>query len=196
MLASSASPDEDSYDGRVVVRVVCEECATEVAAQRSTRRYCSEACKQRAKRAREWAAQWDHVLPEAKCRWCYGLLFPAKSDRDNERLALAHPWWTHRRKYCSPECRNAARRYCYRVARTSEKSAYRVTDPVRDSYALAEPAPCWRSAEWHELARLVLAAMEKGWVLAPPPDQEHIGEIGLTVVREIAASQHPGPSPG
>ena len=179
---------------------VCEECAAEFTAQRSTRRYCSEACKQRAKRARErageWAAPWQHVLAEAKCQWCGGLLFPDKPEHDNVRLALAHPWWTHRRKYCTHQCRSAARRYRYRVAHQREDAPYRVADTASDPYALAEPAPCWRSAEWHELARSVLAAMEKGWVLTPPLDQEHLGAIDLTLAREIVASQHSGPSPG
>jgi len=171
----------------------------EFSAQRSTRRYCGEACKQRAKRARERAAQWDHLPPEARCQWCGGLLFPDKSERDNERLALyalGNPRRAHARKYCSCGCRNAARRFRYRVAHMSEESAYRVTDPVPDPYALTEPAPCWRSAQWHEQARFVLTAMKIGWVLAPAPDQEHIGEIDLALVRDFAASKHSGPSPG
>ena len=118
------------------------------------------------------------MLLEARCQRCGGLLFPDKSERENEHLvsiALAHPRQGHIRKYCSRECRNAARRFHHRVAQVCEDSPYRVANPVSDPYVLAKPAPCWRSAEWHELARLVLTVMEKGWVLAPPPDQEHIG---------------------
>ena len=102
---------------------------------------------------------------------------------------------SHIRKYCSPECRNAARRYRYRVAQTSEESPYRVVDPAGDPHALIEPTPCWRSADWHELARLVVTVMEKGWVLMPPPDEGQLG-IDQAQVRDFMASQRFDPAPG
>lgn len=194
--------------GRVAVTKVCEVCAAEFTAQRSTRRYCSEAHRQRAKRDRELAAEADEsaerlgLWRHARCWWCDGPLFPDKPERDNERLAaiaLAHKTMGNIRKYCSPEHRNAARRYRYRVARLTgtpyrdvtryrvtqadEDSSYRVTDPTGDPYALTEPMPCWRSAEWHEMARLVLILMEQGFVLDHPEE----GFVDLARVREFAA---------
>jgi hypothetical protein len=190
--------------------VVCAVCSTEFTAQRRTRRYCSEACRQRAKRARERAAEWPHLLPEERCTWCAGPLFP-----EDPSLALkGKSRWTHRRKYCSAECRNAARRFRYRVAQADEDSPYRVTGPpASDPDALAQPVPCWRSAEWHETACVVLALMGNGWVLARPPDPPEFSEgeltwtpadafpaewepVDLATAREFAASHHSGPSPG
>jgi len=149
-------------------------CAKVFTAQRSTRRTCSNACRQRAKRARKRAAQWDHLLPEARCQWCGGPRFPGETDSENERralIALTHPRRSHTRKYCSPECRKAARKFRYRVAGLSDDSPYRVAGyPMSgDRYALAEAVPCLLSAEWHEMARVVLSLIERGGVLALPP---------------------------
>jgi hypothetical protein len=160
----------------VAVTVVCADCGAKFTAQRRTRKYCSETCRQRAKRARERAAQWDHLPLEARCAHCGGPLFP-----DNPSKALkGNPNWTHHRKYCSRECRNAARRYRYRVALAGEDSPYRVAGPASDPDTLAEPVPCWRSAQWHEAARVVLTLMGNGWVLARPQDPPEFSEEELT----------------
>ena len=87
-----------------------------------------------------------------------------------------------------PECRNTARRFRYRVAGLSEDSRYRVTG---NRYALSEPVPCWRSEEWHLLAKVAIGLMEQGWVLTRELDFLEVERVTLADVREAV---RPGPS--
>ena len=137
---------------------------------------------------RERAKRWDYLRPEpeAMCQRCGGPLYPDAPGKSS--WSMGNPFWTHRRKYCCSSAGNTARRFRYRVAGLSEDSRYRVTG---NRYALSEPVPCWRSEEWHLLAKVAIGLMEQGWVLTRELDFLEVERVTLADVREAV---RPGPS--
>jgi hypothetical protein len=107
--------------------------------------------KRRQRRAGQLMDGVYRVPFEALCRWCGGLLV-ADDPVMSKVKAFGNPRWHHRRKYCGRDCRTAARRFHYRVAKLTNDPPYRVAE-VGDA----------------ALAAVALGLMKDGWILTREP---------------------------